>query len=206
MILVHQSPTTLRREHGGAHNLGVMSSPRRFYRDAHEQGFQWCADNDSFNGWDEAAFVTMLAALAGVPGCLFVVAPDVVGDAVATLERFGAWFAPIRDSGQPVAFVAQDGVAETAVPWDQIDALFIGGTTAFKFSEAAANVAAEARARHKWLHMGRVNSHRRIRWARALGCQSIDGTTFSRYRRVSLPSGLHAASAEQLWPAPEARL
>ena len=49
----------------------------------------WAADNDAFNvnSWDERAerrFVRMVEALSGLPGCLFVVCPDVVGDAGLT--------------------------------------------------------------------------------------------------------------------------
>ena len=37
-------------------------------------------------------------------------------------------------------------------------------------------IAAEAKARGKWIHMGRVNSERRYRYAADIGCDSADGT------------------------------
>jgi len=62
------------------------------------------------------------------------------------------------------------------VPWDDFDALFIGGTTAWKLSEAVYQLCQEAKRRGKWVHMGRVNSLRRMRLAESFGCDSADGT------------------------------
>lgn len=196
MILVHSAPTSLVRDHGRPSNLGVLSSPRCVYRDAHDRGYRWAADNDAYARWDARAFTRMLHVITGMPGCLFVVAPDVVGDANATLECFYAWLNPVRATGQPVAFVAQDGL--THVPWKDVDALFIGGTTAFKLSHEASQFAREARQRGLWVHMGRVNTRRRIRYAASIGCHSIDGTSFSRYRRVTLPAALTSSLHTQL--------
>lgn len=201
MILVHSAPVSLVRDHGHPPNLGVLSSPRCFYRDAHDKGYRWAADNDAFLAWDADRFQLMLDKAAGIPGCLFVVAPDVVGDAKATRERFFEWHDRLRATGQPLAFVAQDGVDDDFVPWEHIDCLFIGGTTEFKMGPVAAELAREARRRGKWLHMGRVNSRRRIRYAKSLGCDSLDGTNFSMFRRTALPWALTWASADQLWNA-----
>lgn len=68
------------------------------------------------------------------------------------------------------------------MPWDEFDALFIGGTTRWKLSEAAHELAAEAKRRGKWLHMGRVNSWPRMQIASAMGCDSVDGT-YLKYRQ-----------------------
>lgn len=135
----------------------------------------------------------MLERLRGLAGCLFVVAPDVVADAESTGRLFREW----RDqlAGVPVAFVAQDGQRARSVPWDQFAALFIGGTTSYKLGPAAAELAADARARGKWVHMGRVNSYRRIAYARSIGCDSIDGGKWAIWRRRHLQNGLAAVSA-----------
>lgn len=199
MVLVHSSPTSLVRDHGHPPNLGVLSSPRCVYRDAHDKGFKWAADNDAYLAWDEDRFVRMLDKITGIPGCLFVVAPDVVGDAKATLDRFYEWLYRIQETRQPIAFVAQDGIESVGVPWSKIDALFIGGTTEFKMGPVAADVAAQALRCRKWLHMGRVNTRKRIRYAKSLGCHSVDGTNFSMFRRTNLPWALTWASSEQLW-------
>ncbi|MEU8195326.1 hypothetical protein AB0C10_16245 [Microbispora amethystogenes] len=107
--------------------------------------------------------------------CLFVTAPDVVGDALATEARSRPMLARIRELGLPVALVAQDWMElSTWDPWDEIDALFIGGSDAWKLSDAAENLARVARSMAKHVHVGRVNSElrmRRVAWA-----DSVDGT------------------------------
>lgn len=108
--------------------------------------------------------------------CLFATVPDVVGDAVATLAVATPMLEPVRAVGYRPAFVAQDGSENTKLPWKLFDCLFVGGTTDWKMSERAAAVVAEAKAHGKWIHMGRVNSLKRLKYSSALGCDSADGT------------------------------
>jgi hypothetical protein len=150
----------------------------------------WCADNGCFaDKWDEAKWWRFLERNAHrAETCLFAVAPDVVGDAVATLERSRPWLAKIRGLGYPVAFVAQDGCeAGDLIPWGDFDVLFIGGSTAWKLGAAARAVVAEAKSRGLWVHMGRVNSQRRYAYAAAIGCDSSDGTFLTFGPEVNLP-------------------
>lgn len=178
ILLVHAAPATL-----AAHrhpNLGVLSSPRRWYPDV--DGWPWAADNDAYSAWDADRYRKMLGGLWGLPGCLFVSAPDVVGEAARTLELFEEWYDDLVATLQPLAFVAQDGITVEAVPWSRIDALFVGGSTEFKMGDVAREVVIEAKLRDKWVHMGRVNSHRRLRYAKAIGCDSVDGTQLSWFR------------------------
>jgi hypothetical protein len=140
----------------------------------------------AFTGFDADAFLAMLALQRAMPGCLFVAAPDVVGHAGATLRLFETWAPLIRTYGFPVALVAQDGLQTRDVPWDRLDALFIGGTTAWKLSASVDTLLAYASALGKWRHVGRVNTRRRMRhfWGR---CDSIDGSGFSRFpKRIAL--------------------
>jgi hypothetical protein len=195
MILVHASPKTLAPYR--TKNLGVLSSPRRFYKATEGiEEWRWAADNDAFSEWNEERYKRMLNAIWGLRGCLFVTAPDVVGDAARTLELFEEWYDELVAVLQPLALVAQDGLTPEQVPWQRIDALFIGGTTEWKMGEEARVLMREARMRSKWLHMGRVNSYERGRYARWLGCDSIDGTQFSWFRDTKLPAYLN--SLEQL--------
>lgn len=48
--------------------------------------------------------------------------------------------------------------------------------TEWKLGEAAARLVAAAKARGLWVHMGRVNSYKRIAYAASIGCDSSDGT------------------------------
>lgn len=176
-------------------HLGRLVQPRHYssIRQTAAGGIPWAADNDAFNTFDAPAFVRMLDRLEGLPGCLFVAAPDVVGDATATAALFDVWEPRIRARGLPVALVAQDG--QTAPSWDRLDALFIGGGDRFKLGPEGEHWLTEARHRGKWTHVGRVNSSRRIAYAATIGADSIDGTQWTRYKAIYLRGGLAAVSA-----------
>ena len=189
MILVHASPKTL--EPYRTENLGVLCSPRRVYGKEMD-GWPWAADNDAYSKWDAGRYRDMLGRIRRREGCMFVTAPDVVGDARETLRRFWEW----RDEldGLPIALVGQDGLEDP--PWEAFQAFFVGGTTEWKLGQQAARLVQEANERGKWVHMGRVNSYERGRYARWLGCDSIDGTQFSWFRDAKLPSYLASLRQE----------
>ncbi len=48
------------------------------------------------------------------------------------------------------------------------------------------------------MHMGRVNSARRLRYAHSLGVDSVDGSSWARWRDALLPSALAALDQPQL--------
>ena len=148
---------------------------------------RWAMDNGAYHGFNEGAFVRMLERFATRAGCLFVTAPDFVGDAASTLARWAFWSRLIRGVGFPPAFVAQDGLREADVPWADLGALFIGGTTAYKDGADARSLCDVAKARGVWLHWGRVNGKRRYELARKVGADSIDGTGFSMYPDETIP-------------------
>lgn len=190
LILVHTAhPQAL--EHAGP-GFGRLLSPRQFYRAAEtaDAGIPWAADNDCFQGLDEDAYRTMLHAVTLLPGCLFVVVPDVVGDWVATRALWDAWAPEVDRTCQPTAYVLQDGQPGADVPWDGLGAVFVGGTTEYKLSTDAERIVREAKRRGLHAHMGRVNSRRRYDYARAIGCDSVDGTSYSRWRDRWLPEAL----------------
>ena len=137
----------------------------------------------------------MLDRIALAPqGCLFATVPDVVADATATARQFEVWWRAPSRRGLPAALVAQDGLERLgdwlASAWPRLDALFIGGSTQWKLGPHAERLAAEARDRGKWVHMGRVNSARPMRYAASIGCDSVDGTGWVRWRHATLTRGL----------------
>ena len=73
------------------------------------------------------------------------------------------------------------------VPWDDFDVLFIGGSTAWKLGSHMRRLATVANRRGMYLHMGRVNSLRRYRYAEAIGCDSVDGTYLTFGPNINLP-------------------
>jgi hypothetical protein len=138
----------------------------------------WAVDNGCFSQpakYSDSGFLQWLDSLER-KNCLFAVAPDVVGDAAATFPRAMPMLPQIRELGYKVAYAAQDGATIDNLPWPKFDCLFIGGTNKFKLSQAAGDLIAHALLLRKWVHMGRVNSYKRIRLASVLGVQSVDGT------------------------------
>lgn len=111
---------------------------------------------------------------------IFATAPDVLGDHAATVAMSTPVFSGIVACGFRSAFVAQDGWEEHTTPWNQFVCLFIGGTDEFKLGRGleAARIGREKY--NKWVHMGRVNSFKRLKLAQEHGCWSADGT-FLKY-------------------------
>jgi hypothetical protein len=158
-------------------------------------GIPWAADNDCFQGLDAGRFNAMCDTIKGLPGCRFVTVPDVVGDARATARQFEIWAPALERRGLPVALVLQDGLEDLpawlARSWHRLDAVFVGGSTDWKLGPAALELAREAHARGLWVHWGRVNTARRIRYIAGTGAaDSFDGTKWCRFRHTYLDAGL----------------
>lgn len=156
--------------------LGLLQTPANSYR--LDGVAVWAMDNGCFTETypGDDAYLAMLAKYARhADRCLFAAAPDVVGDATATIERSRHMFAPIRTLGYPVALVLQNGMTPNALPWDDFDAVFIGGDNRFKLYDSIPLIRA-AQARGKYVHVGRVNSRTRFDHFAELGCDSCDGT------------------------------
>lgn len=151
----------------------------------------WAADNGCFTqpgSYTDERFLAWLAREAPNRGrCLFAVAPDVVGDAAATLERSLPMLPRIREAGYLAALVAQDGLEHLEIPWYAFDVLFIGGSTEWKMGEAVKGLISLAKGLGKWVHVGRVNSRRRFRHFAALGVDSVDGTFLAFGPSKNLP-------------------
>jgi len=201
-VLFYGNPTGNAAVHAAIQrgDIGFIDTPKQ--RNHRPPGVRWCADNGCFgNGFDPDQWWAWLEANAGDPLCAFATAPDVVGDARATLHRSLPWLPRIRDLGYRAAFVAQDGSERRAdaPPWPILDVLFIGGTTAWKLGAHARKLVAEAHARGKHVHMGRVNTAKRYRYAHAIGCHSCDGTalTFGPDRNLPIILGATRRAHDQ---------
>lgn len=139
------------------------------------EGRSWACDNGAFTRFDKAAYLAHLERLRPYRNtCLFVVVPDVVGNAVATLELYENWRAWFRLTDWPLAFVAQDGQEDLPLP--DFDWLFIGGSTRWKMGAGARYCVEQAHKLGKPVHVGRVNSWRRYQYFKSLGARSCDGT------------------------------
>lgn len=210
LILVSGSTKTVGRlaAQGGA-NLGVLLTPKNgnSVDSVLALGLPWAIDNGAYSGFDAERFRWLTERAKDRPRLLWCVCPDVVADAKRTLALFDEWESTLRDRGLPVAFVAQNGQESLPVPWDRLDCLFIGGSqecpkcgwilpkgadnevcpdcwrvlVEWKLSEAAGELIREAKSLGKWVHMGRVNSRCRLQSAADAGCDSVDGSSMSRF-------------------------
>jgi hypothetical protein len=201
LLTTTSHPTMLRWNHP---QHGRLLTPREYssaWRSA-RAGIPWAVDNDGYGGVDAKAFQRMVFALAGVPGCLFLNAPDVftgqATDHEATLRAWHEWHPFLRMSGFPLSFVLQVGCTIDGVPWDDCEAVFIGGTTEWKLGPEAREIVAEAKRRGKHVHMGRVNSRKRIAYAKSIGCDSVDGSGWAKFRNAMMPLGLAALDQQVL--------
>lgn len=168
--------------------VGLMNQPNIGNSAESIRGWTWAADNGCFgSNWDPGRWVDYLERRRGEPGCLFAVVPDVVGDHLATVERWHEWWEIVAELGYRPAFVLQNGCTVASVPWGQCEAVFIGGDDTYKLSDTARTIVTEAKRRGVWVHMGRVNSYRRLRIAADMGCDSVDGTYLAFGPDVNTP-------------------
>jgi hypothetical protein len=190
VVLYFANPTGNRDVHRAmsAGQIGYIATPNQGNR--RPEGATWIADNGCFstNYVGDAQWFSWLRARTSVrESCWFATAPDVVGDAAATLERSLPWLPRIRELGYPAALVAQDGLERLDIPWAEFDVLFVGGTTDWKMGAFALQIVREAQSEGKRVHFGRVNSLLRYRYAQAIGAQSVDGTYLTFGPSVNLP-------------------
>ena len=150
-------------------------------------------DNERFTAgpdWSESKWIALLdwARLSG-QNPLWTLVPDVVGSRDGTLADWER-YSPIAASyGWPLAFAVQDGMGPSDVP-RSADVIFVGGSTEWKW-----------RTYQMWcrefphVHVGRVNTYRRLWDCHDAGAKSTDGTGFTRGCQRQL-RGLFAYFAE----------
>ena len=134
-------------------------------------------DNSAFTCFDEKRYRGLVSRI----NCEieWITLPDVVADAKITTQLFHQWKEQVD---QPLAYVGQDGCEDLEIPWDDFECFFIGGSTEWKLSQITAILVQEAKKRNKRVHMGRVNSQKRLRYAYQLGVDSVDGSGYSRWK------------------------
>jgi len=143
----------------------------------------WAIDNGGYKKLNIQALLALLKREEHRrEQCLFVAVPDIVGSARRTLEVFERW--KPRLSGWRLALVCQDGQEDLPIPWDEIDAVFIGGSTAWKCGPHAEHIIRAAKALDKWVHAGRVNTPMRFKHFEDLGVDSCDGNGIGRHTHM----------------------
>lgn len=177
--MIYLTPSRNKNDIGKDRNLGliyVFGSGSVGHQ--HLSKTVWAADNGCFVNpdIDTEKYLNWLKKLIPFQqNCLFATAPDVVGNARETWKRSEDVLPKIRELGYQAALVAQNGMEDYPIRWGSFDVLFIGGTNDWKLSEESYQIAREAKLNGCRVHMGRVNSRRRLRIACLAGCDSADG-------------------------------
>jgi len=97
----------------------------------------WVGDNGAFTGFDQDVFMRCIKKLLRYKAtCRCLTVPDVPFCWEPTLAKFRDWSPSIRRMGFPVGLAVQDGATVDNIPWTEIDALFIGGSTEWKRQQA----------------------------------------------------------------------
>lgn len=161
-----------------------LFSPLTRFRDRHPDRRK-AADNSGFKVFQRTAYEALLEREYHQRDMFrFVTVPDIVASARRTLELFDYWYP--RVCMWPLALVAQDGQEDLPIPWELIQAVFIGGTDGFKDGRHAVDIIKTAKAMGKWTHVGRVNDP--VRWSHFenLGVDSVDGTGIAQYSHMRI--------------------
>ena len=160
-----------------------LRTPLTQYRTDSLNEIHYGLDNGSFSRFDPKTFERMARAAQDDPLCDWIVLPDVVGDAESTTALFDHWSERLNLSGavpEKRAYVLQDGATLGMVPWEWITCLFVGGTDSFRDSRRCWEIVEAAKAQGKTVHIGRVNTPRRIvYWDRV--ADSFDGSGIARF-------------------------
>jgi len=148
------------------------------------EGFRYALDNGAWTAFqsgeefDEAAFGLAVDRLGG--GADWIVVPDIVAGGMRSLDYSLSWLPRLRGVA-PLLLAVQDGMTPADIrPLVGELGIFVGGTTDWK--ELTLPLwGALARDTGAHLHVGRVNSSRRISLCAAAGADSIDGTSATRF-------------------------
>lgn len=165
--------------------FGSMTTPYELHATRPiKEGAWYGVDNGCFTRpFDPERMSRLLSALALYRSkCLFVTVPDIpwnngkrVFCAHAALDLFAEWSSHPMFDGWSLAYVAQNGSESLPIP-TSASAVFIGGDTDWKMSHHAVSVIRRAQLNGLHVHVGRVNSKKRINYFRALNVDSVDGT------------------------------
>lgn len=164
--------------------VGQLLTPLTRYK-LRNPDLPWAIDNGFFAAAEIKAWLSLLEReKRHQKKCLFVTLPDVVGSARRTLEVYEHWRRQEVLRGWKRALVCQDGQEHLPIPWDDLSAIFLGGSTNWKCGPHAVHIIKAAKALGKWVHAGRVNHGERWEHFEGLDVDSADGTGMSRYSHM----------------------
>ncbi|MBC7198302.1 MAG: hypothetical protein H5U32_03535 [Pseudomonas balearica] len=156
------------------------------------EGMPYALDNGAWTAFqqgepfDELAFgraVDLLGESAD-----WIVLPDIVAGGMASLEFSLRWMERLKGIPTRLLLAVQNGMEPDDVRelLSPAVGLFVGGDTQWKL--ATVNTWGQlARRRNCYMHVGRVNSAKRIALCAAAGARSVDGTSATRFEKTLAP-------------------
>ncbi len=179
-FLIDKSPNGLQEFIGRELVLGQLITPLTGYANF---GGVFGMDNGACNVFNEKVFKRLLEREErNRNNCLFVTVPDVVGDARRTMEIWKRRHHFVRH--WPLALVAQNGIEDMEIPWDEFECLFIGGKDPWKDSQAVVDIVKTAKILRKHVHVGRVNNYRCWSHFNEIGADTCDGSGVAKYSHM----------------------
>lgn len=195
----------------GAEGVRLLATPEQLSRYAGTPPLAYALDNGAWsahvNGrpFDGAAYAAALDRLG--PLADWIALPDIVCGGLASLDLSLSWVARVEQCRRPMLLVVQDGmtpdVVDAAIGLGAGVGLFVGGSTRWKL-DTLLEWGALARRRGCILHVGRVNTERRIGLCAAVGATSCDGTSMTRFssNTARLARAARRGGGLPLWGAP----
>ena len=146
------------------------------------RGLPYAIDNGAWTGFDPVGFAKLLADRAR--NADWIVLPDIVGGGMASLDLSLEWLSAVGEYGRPMLLAVQNGMQV-----DTIAALlkehtsmgvFVGGDTEWK-ERTMFDWGRLCAGLNRIMHVGRVNSQRRLSLAWQAGAASVDGSGIVKF-------------------------
>ena len=183
-LLAYASRTGTRRNLKALHQAGwrLLVSPSCL----RTEGFTYALDNGAWSSYTQGrpfnsrAFERALSQLGR--NADWTTLPDIVAGGHASLQLSLRWMQRVLNESPYALLAVQDGLTpDDVVPFlGKRVGIFVGGSTAWK-EATLSQWGALGRQIGCWIHVGRVNSARRIRLCAMAGVTSFDGSSVSRF-------------------------
>ncbi len=162
-------------------------------------GLPYALDNGAWTAFQQGTEFNAVAFERALDlvgeGAEWVVIPDVVGNARASLDSLHHWYPRLRKRNLKQLLIAvQDGMTQVSIEafiryakesGDQLG-IFVGGTTDWKW-HSLPYWSKTAQRMNCYLHVGRVNSQEKIQECTRFNADSFDGTSVTKYAVTCRP-------------------
>lgn len=167
----------------------LLISARGVHR---HEGFPYAIDNGAWTShqkgepFQEAPFRQLLRSHGELAD--WVVVPDIVAGGEESLKMSTRWIPEVLSQTRQALFAVQDGMSPAQVVplLGSRVGIFVGGSTEWKL-QTLPEWGRVAEARGCWLHVGRVNSARRIHLCGRARAHSFDGTSATKFSVTTAP-------------------